>query len=192
MVWHWFNYDWRSVMLPLLGSTAFKFFSEFRLWVYEYAPDLPSHGFVRVTYRSNLLRELNSREPEMKPHSVGPSGALITKPEGLLFMNENVFFNPRSPAPLKEAWKPPETNSAEGARAIREEGKPWNMDKVLKHVQKTAENFSAGKQHQWAAMREFHRLYPTSDVLPTFPLSIAVPGCPTVYRMEQGPCEWTA
>ena len=135
LAWHWFNYDFRFAMKPLINPNfKFKHFSEFRLWEYEYDPELPEHHFVRVTYRSDLLENHNSREPQYKPYTFDSEGNITTKREGHLFMMPGAFFNPYGPAPAREAWKPAEKNTAEGADQVVDEHnrpvKPWSMEKV--------------------------------------------------------------
>ena len=94
---------------------ALKWASEFRVWKYEYAADLPNHGMVRVTYKATLLSDAEAtRGPEWKPHIVNAAGDLVTDPSGQIFMKEGVFFNPFCPRPRCEQWKPAEPNHAEG------------------------------------------------------------------------------
>ena len=135
------------------------------------------------------MPEPNSREPEFKPYTV-VDGAVVTDPKGQLFVRPGIYLNPFAPPPPAEPWKPAERNSAEGAAIQKEEGKPWQMSKVLAAVEKTARNFSTEKQMQWAAIREFHRLYPTADSVPALPIQIRLPTA--TYSMSIGPCGWTA
>jgi hypothetical protein len=165
-----------------LGEEAFKYGGEYRLWVYEYAPELVDHACVRVTYAKDLLFEPNSREPAFRPFTVGAEGQLITDPMGHTFLKKGWFFNPYN-RPAREIWKPAEAITGENAKANR----PWHMSRVLKDVRKTATHFTVEKQNQWAAMAAFHTLYTTADSVPSFPLRI--PG--TTYVMQCGPADWT-
>ena len=84
---------------------------------YEYDPELPQHGYVRVTYKETLLdHPSDSDRPEWKPHVQGPDGKWITRPEGLLFMKS---FPSLAVAPDIEPWgKFASKKDAEGVKKV--------------------------------------------------------------------------
>jgi hypothetical protein len=59
-----------------------------RFWVYEYDPNLPEHGYVRVTYKESVATvETADRPYEFKPVEL-VDGKYVTKKEGFIFMQD--------------------------------------------------------------------------------------------------------
>jgi len=199
--WHLANIDWTTWFSSFdsIGKD-FALFSGYRVWKYEYAPDLPEHGFVRVTYKESLTTVAGSNRAEWKPFE-HVDGQYRTKPEGLIFMQDaaayssnpnlkvtpNASFPKLSRDPGVDKWKL--GKPVEGVPAK----KTWKQEKVFSDIlEHRMVSFPEQQQQQWHAMKYFHDTFPTADTLPPLPITLPSPNG-TQFTMQNGsPLDWNA
>lgn len=131
-------------------------------------PNLPEHGYVKVTYNKTLLPPAPG-EPSMRPYIYDEnSGHKITNPKGFLFMVHDAKADLTRPA-LPEEWEHADVGDAEGLSR----GDVWHKNKVLHDIiHHRMRDAPSSQRDQWKAMKEFHDLYTTSDSVPPLPISL--------------------
>lgn len=203
LAWRLANHDW-TTWFSSFDSIAADFgqFSGMRVWKYEYAPDLPEHGYVRVTYKESLTTVENSGRAEWKPFDYA-DGQYRTKPEGLIYMQDATAYatNPnlklRNPhASFPELSRDPGLDSWKLGRPV--EGMPvkktWQQDKVFKDIleHRMVSNCSEHQQQQWHALKYFHDTFPTSDTVPPLPITLPSPNGTQFTMFVGSPMDWNA
>jgi hypothetical protein len=189
LAWHLVNFDFTEWFKGSVSS-QFTHQSSARYWQYEYDPSLPQHGYVRVTFRDSILPFEDTKMPEMKPVDIQVDGSMVTRPTGLLFMNQ-ASIPALNRQPRKETWKAAE--KADIGEGDKKEAKAWQQTKVMSDITEYRMlTFPAVKQAQWKAINNFHKTYRTSDMVPSLPLTLTPgDGSAGSFTIEHGmPLDW--
>lgn len=137
----------------------------------QYAPQLPEHGYVRVTYQAALDDPENMVEaPHKRWHPLTPdgSGGLMTDPKGVIFMEPGVVMDLSVPAKV-ETWKHGDIGDAEGLQ----KKDVWRKRRVMRDIlDHRMVSFTKEQKDQWRALNEFHERYTCSDQVPNSPLTL--------------------
>lgn len=68
MAWLFANHNYVEFFEDIIDND-FAHYKDFRHFIYEFAPELPEHGYVRVTYKKDLLpHPAGSNLPEFQPY----------------------------------------------------------------------------------------------------------------------------
>ena len=78
MLWQLANFNFKKWLEGCVHSDFGNYEGE-RWWRFKYDPCLTTHGFVRVTYKTNITDVASSTADEWKPHIAAPGGSLLQK-----------------------------------------------------------------------------------------------------------------
>ena len=78
VLWQMANFDLKAWFNGCVHKD-FGHYDSQRWWRFTYDPNLPEHGCVRVTYKTELTDIATSNADEWKPHVAAPSGSLLQK-----------------------------------------------------------------------------------------------------------------
>ena len=196
--WHLNNTNWGKWFEDSHSiHKRFEDFSDHRFWVYEYDPNLPEHGYVRVTYKEAVTTSESEERPyEFKPVDL-VDGQYRPKPQGLIFMQDARYtpncshpdarFPTLADNPGVDAWK-----LGKPTEGVPEKS-TWQQERVFRDIlEHRMLNFSADQQQQWHALHRFHQLYETADSVPSLPITLQSPAGSS-FSMDHGtPFDWHA
>ena len=194
LTWHLANYDMKEWFKGCINKN-FAGISSARYFIYEYDPTLPDHGFVRVTYRENLLDEpAESNEPEFKPAIELPNGSLVTNPKGHVFMDRFPSLNEKPPMePFVFAEDKHVTEGKEKAKRSKKES--WGKEKVFKDIRlhlAKSDCFTDAQRSQWEVLDALHDEYDTADKMPSLPFTKTAADGSTWEFAAGSPFNWAA
>ena len=196
--WHLTNTSWGEWFTSTHAiHKEFQDFSDHRFWVYEYDPELPEHGYVRVTYKEAITTVASDERPyEFKPVEL-IDGRYQLKRQGLIFMQDarvtprcsspDARFPLLSANPGVDAWK-----LGKAVEGVPEKA-TWQQERVFRDIlEHRMLSFSADLQEQWRTLKSFHDVYATADSVPSLPLRLQSPDGSSFAMSYGSPFDWDA